>query len=108
MLLNFFKGFRGLIETAEYTSVVSLKPWKSVPRSQWNRWIRFSSLIETAEAASTASLKSQNQAISREYLEFLREFEAICEMALAREYQGPRVGWFMKKLRVENLVTLSL
>jgi hypothetical protein len=40
-------------------------------------------------------------------IEYLNEFEAICEMTLVRE-AGPDGGLFDdKKLSVENLVTLS-
>jgi hypothetical protein len=56
MLLKFFKGFRGLYETTEATSAVSIKPRKPY--------------------------------ISDNYLDFLDEFEAIFETALARE-SGP-------------------
>jgi hypothetical protein len=77
MLLKFFKGFRGLIETAEAASEVTLKSRKPVPRPQWNRRIRIRGLIETAEAT-----------IPNEYLEFLGEFEGICETALVRQ-SGP-------------------
>jgi hypothetical protein len=42
------------------------------------------------------------------YLDFLGEYEAICETALAHEL-GPKGGLFDgKKLSVEYLVTLSL
>jgi hypothetical protein len=40
--------------------------------------------------------------------DFLGEYEAICETALARESGPYRWGWLMKKPRVENLVQLSL
>jgi hypothetical protein len=111
--------FRGLIETAESASTVSLRPRKpnlfrrsfvlkttflcrnnvvdiffkdsavslkppySLPRSHWNHGICFRGLIETAEAASTVSLRPLKPTISNDYLEFLGDFEAICEMALA-------------------------
>jgi hypothetical protein len=53
MLLKFFKGFRGLYQTAEAASAVSTGPRKPY--------------------------------ISNNYLDFLGEFEAIFETALAHE-----------------------
>jgi hypothetical protein len=50
MLLKFFSGFRGLIETAEAASAVSLKLPKPLPQSHRNRESGFRGLIETAEA----------------------------------------------------------
>jgi hypothetical protein len=44
---------------------------------------------------------------SNDYLDFLGEYEAICETALAPE-SWPKGGLFGKKPRIENLVTLSL
>jgi hypothetical protein len=52
MLLKFFKGFCGLIETAE-----------AAFQSHWNHGILFSGLIETIEAAYSVSLKQQFQMI---------------------------------------------
>jgi hypothetical protein len=48
-----------------------------------------------------------NLNFTNDYLDFLGEYEAICEPALARE-SGPKGYYFMEKPRVENLVTLSL
>jgi hypothetical protein len=81
----FLNGFRRVIETAEAASAVSLKPPKRLPWSHWNRQSCFGGLIETAE------LRPLKQAISNDYLEFLVDFEAICEMAIARESGG--VDW---------------
>jgi hypothetical protein len=52
------------------------------------RRIRFRGLIETAEAASAVSLRPLKQTFFNDYLEFLGDFEAICETALVRE-SGP-------------------
>jgi hypothetical protein len=41
------------------------------------------------EAASAVSLRPLKRTISNDYLEFLGDFEAICETALARE-SGPQ------------------
>jgi hypothetical protein len=84
------KGFRSLIETGEAASAFSLKPPKPLSGSHWNRGIRFRGLIETAEVASAVSLRQLKPTISNDYLEFLSNFEAICETALARE-SGPLV-----------------
>jgi hypothetical protein len=54
-------------------------------RSQWNRGSRFRSHIEISEAASAVTLTLRKPIISNDFLEFLREFEAIFETALARE-----------------------
>jgi hypothetical protein len=88
MFLKFFKGVRFLIETAEATSAVSLKPPKPIPWSYLNRGTHFRSLIETAEAASAVSLRLLTPTISNDYFEFLGDFEAICAAALASE-SGP-------------------
>jgi hypothetical protein len=50
---------------------------------------------------------SRNPNFSNDYLDFLCEYEAMCETALARE-PGSWGDCLMKKPRVENLVTLSL
>jgi hypothetical protein len=44
---------------------------------------------------------------SNDYLDFLCEYETICETALAPE-SGPWWGIFDEKTRVVNLVILSL
>jgi hypothetical protein len=61
-----FKGFRGLIETAESAFAVSLK-----------RGIGFHGHIKTCKPIT-----------SKNFLEFLGEFDAIFKTALARE-SGP-------------------
>jgi hypothetical protein len=53
----------------------------------WNRvpfCIGFRGLIEAAEAASAVSLRPLKPTISNYFLEFLGDFEAICETALAQ------------------------
>jgi hypothetical protein len=87
-VVTFFYGFCGLIETEEAASTVSLKPHTPLMGSHWSCQSRFDSLIETAEAAFAVSLRPLKQTISNDYLEFLGDFEAICETALARE-TGP-------------------
>jgi hypothetical protein len=42
--------FRGLIDTAESASAVSLRPLNLLPRFHWDRQIRFRGLIEIVEA----------------------------------------------------------
>jgi hypothetical protein len=74
MLLKFFKGFHGLIETT-----------KPLSRSHWNRGIGFCGLIETMEEASVVSLRPLKPTITNDYLEFLSDFEAMCESTLAHE-----------------------
>jgi hypothetical protein len=88
-----YKGFRGVIKTAEAAHAVLLKPLNTRPRSHWNRFVRFRGTIETAKADDSKRLL---------YLEFLREVETICETALAHE-SGPKGGivWW-KNQRVEN------
>jgi hypothetical protein len=59
---------------------------------------------------SAISLKPWNPPpnLANDYLEYLGEFEVICETALARE-SGLKGGlMFEKKTRFENLVTLPL
>jgi hypothetical protein len=63
--------FRGLINSAESSSVVLLRP------------LLHCSLIKTAE-----SWRPWKPMISNDYLKFLGEFEAIFEMALVHE-SGP-------------------
>jgi hypothetical protein len=99
MLLKFFKGFRSLIETAKAASTVSLKPPKPLPRSHWNRGIRFRGLSETAKAASAISLIPLKPKISNNYLKFLGDFEAICKTTLAPESGPYRGDCLMKKNR---------
>jgi hypothetical protein len=71
--------------------------------SHWNRRSRFHGLIEAGKAGSTVSLKPQKwlprplplkQTISNNYLEFLSDFEAICETALAHESGPQGVDWW--------------
>jgi hypothetical protein len=52
--------FRGLNETAEAYSPVSMRPGKRIQRYQWVRGSRFSGLNETAEVASAISMRPQN------------------------------------------------
>jgi hypothetical protein len=47
-----------------------------------------SGLIEAAESHPAVSLKPRNPNFANNYLEYLGEFEAMCETALARE-SGP-------------------
>jgi hypothetical protein len=70
-------GFRGLYETPEPASVVYMRPRSG-----------FRGLYETAEAASAVSIRQWKPYISNNYLNFLGEFEAIFETALAHE-SGP-------------------
>jgi hypothetical protein len=49
----------------------------------------------------------RNPNFSNDYLDFLGEYKAICETALARE-SGPLGGLFDEKPKLENLVTLPL
>jgi hypothetical protein len=49
----------------------------------------------------TVSLRLRDPNFANDYLDFLGENKAICKTALGRESDE-------KKLRVENLVTLSL
>jgi hypothetical protein len=69
-------------------SAVSFKSSKLLLRSHWSRRRHFRCLIETIESASAASLKPLKQTIWNDYREFLGNFEAIWETALARE-SGP-------------------
>jgi hypothetical protein len=50
----------------------------------------------------------QHSAQSIFIIEYLRKYEFIFETALSHESGGPEVLIDEKKLRVENLVTLSL
>jgi hypothetical protein len=69
---------------------------------------RFCGLYQSVEAASAVYMRPRKPYISNNYLDFLGEFEAIFETALAHE-SGPYGGLFDEtKPRVENLVTLSL
>jgi hypothetical protein len=96
MLLKFFQGFCGLIETAEAAFMVSLKSAKLVPRSHWNRGSGFRGLIETAESDNFKQLSR----ISQQFWSHMRN-------GFSPWIRAPG-GWLMKKLRVENLMTLSL
>jgi hypothetical protein len=62
---------RGLYETAEPDPSVSLDHRKPIPRSDWNNWKQSYGLIETVE--------SWNLNFSNDNLEYLGEYEAICE-----------------------------
>jgi hypothetical protein len=53
------------------------------------------------------SLTQRNPNFANDYLEYLCEFEVMCETALARESE-PKENCLMKKPRVKNLVALSL
>jgi hypothetical protein len=70
-------------ENAEIVSAVSMTPLKSFQRCQWHRW-------------------------NSNIIDFLGEYEAICETALGHESGPYRGDCLMKKPRVENLMQLSL
>jgi hypothetical protein len=76
----------------ESASLFSLKLWNPLPRFQINHGIRFLVLIENMEFASSFSLKPRKPLPWLRPLnyfpEFLSEFEAIFETALALE-SGP-------------------
>jgi hypothetical protein len=73
-----------------------MRPLKLLPRSIWDRGSSFHGLYETAEAASAVFIRPRKPYISNNYLNFLGEFEAIFETALAHE-SGPWGGLLMKK-----------
>jgi hypothetical protein len=81
---HFREGFRGVIKD----SAVSIRLWKQLPRSISDHGSGFGGLYQTAEAAFSVSIISQKPYISNNYLNFLGEFEAIFETALAHE-SGP-------------------
>jgi hypothetical protein len=114
MLLKFFLW----ILRSPWDRGGSLKPRKPLPNSIWNCWICFCGLIETAEAASTVLLRPLKQSMSNKYLEFLCDFEAICEMVLAvnqntlgwvhwwKKNWGSKISWHcqFKKLSRQTLL----
>jgi hypothetical protein len=77
MLLKFFYGFRGLYQTAEAASAVSIKPLKPLPRPLSDRWSRFRGLYQAAETY-----------FDDYKVDFLGEFKSIFETALAHD-TGP-------------------
>jgi hypothetical protein len=100
--------FRDLIETTEsFTKMsksdpaVSLTPWDLIPRSHWNHRKRSRGLIETAGSDTAVSWRPRNPNFTKDYLDFINEYEAICETALARE-SGPYGGLFDEKIACQK------
>jgi hypothetical protein len=60
-----YNGFRGLIESTESASAISLTPLNLLPQSHWDCWIRFRGFIETAKSASMVSLRPRKANIFR-------------------------------------------
>jgi hypothetical protein len=70
----------GINDTAESASAVSLRLgffYKNFIKVGYN------SLIETAETDPAVSLRPRNPNFAKDYLEYLGEYESICETALA-------------------------
>jgi hypothetical protein len=93
--MQLFTCFCGLIETMECfikmfmsDPTVFLRLQKPIPLSHWNHRNRSHALIETAETDSMVSLRQQYPYFANNYLEYISDYKAIYETALAAE-SGP-------------------
>jgi hypothetical protein len=87
---RFCEWSRGIIDTAGFEPAVSLTLRDLIPQCNWHRGIESCGVNDTAESDPLMDTVGSDPAVSltsfsNDYLNFLGEYEPICETALASE-----------------------